>query len=251
MVPTTIGAVAVFLLLIAPGLAFELLRQRARPARVDSAFVEISRVLLAGTVITGFVVLVLGLARAVNPNGVVDVAALIRAGTAYWSANLPLIGWSAAAHLVLALLIAWLAEDVLAGRRTSVLTTDSTWHVLFHRIAPPGTRAFLSVQLKDGTTYTGYQAEYSTDLEPAKRDVTLAQPIQARVPGATKMERLPDSWQRMWIRGDEIATMAVSYVGTPVTVSAPPKPLVLFERHKRWVAVAGVVAVLVALLTVG
>ena len=48
MVFATIVGIVVLVLLVLPGLAFELIRQRRRAGRDDSLFIEASRVLVAG-----------------------------------------------------------------------------------------------------------------------------------------------------------------------------------------------------------
>jgi len=252
VVPSTLSAVLVFLLLVAPGIAFELLRQRARPPRGDTVFVEISRVLLAGVVISGLVVVLLAITRSISPGWLVDVRSQLIQGASYTAGNLDVIGVTVAAQLVLSLLLAVIGNRVLTPHRGRVITADSSWHVILAHLAGRGLRPFLSVELKDGTLYTGYRAEYSTEVEPQKRDLVLSPPIKVRRPAASAATALPDDWQRLWIRGDEITTIAVSYVGSPTPPSDGPRRVRDFVSHQAVpLALSGIVLVLGALLVGG
>lgn len=55
MIPDSLTAVLSFLLLIAPGIVWELQRTRHEPAVKESALIELSRVILASLAFTGAV----------------------------------------------------------------------------------------------------------------------------------------------------------------------------------------------------
>jgi hypothetical protein len=59
MVPTNASAIVAFFLLTAPGVIFELMRERRRPGLSDSVLREASRIILASTVFTCSAFLVL------------------------------------------------------------------------------------------------------------------------------------------------------------------------------------------------
>lgn len=65
--PSTTAAVVGFLLLVVPGLAFELMRQRVRPPRPDSVFVEIARVVFVGITVSGLSLSLLSVVAVVRP----------------------------------------------------------------------------------------------------------------------------------------------------------------------------------------
>ena len=53
MAPDTLGALLAFLVFVAPGLCFELLRERRRPALEQTAFREASRIALTSLLFSG------------------------------------------------------------------------------------------------------------------------------------------------------------------------------------------------------
>jgi hypothetical protein len=250
MVPTSAGAALAFLLLVAPGVAFELVRQQSRPPRTESVFIEISRVLLAGLLLTVLSVTLLALAAGILGAPLVDLAAWIREGNVYAHVHLPLAGMSIAIELAVALLLAIVLHDLLKPAGARQVVHESGWHTAFSRIAPPGTEVYLSVQLKDGTTVTGYRADYSTESDPAKRELTLRPPLTMRAPNASQAVPLSDEWQRLLLHGAEILTIAVTYVGARAPVPAPG--LRRKAAKYRWqLALFGVVVILAALSIAG
>jgi len=174
MVPSTVAAVVVFLLMVTPGAAFELQWQRTRPRRDESTFVEISRVLLAGVVFSGAAIATLAVTEAAVSGSAVDVVALVRDGGGYVVRHPELTLRTLAAVVVLALLFGVAANDLLTPPSLRRIAQETAWHTAFGRMARPAARAFLSVQLKDGTTVTGYSAGYSTEPDP--QSVTCCSP---------------------------------------------------------------------------
>ena len=61
VVPSSAGGLVGLLLILAPGIWYELIRQRSRPGRGDSAFVEVSRILLAGVLVSLTALILLGI----------------------------------------------------------------------------------------------------------------------------------------------------------------------------------------------
>lgn len=224
MVPTSTSAVVIFLLLVTPDIAFELLWQRTRPRRDESAFIEIGRVLLTGVVFSGSALAAVTAVAAFVPGAAIDLVALVRDGSDHVEREPALVLRSATAVLVLALLVAAAAHALLTPEAARRIADETAWHTAFARMAGPGVRAFLSVQLKDGTTITGNSAGYSTEPDPAKRDLLLSAPLGIRLPGADTQTKLPDPWQVMVIPGAAIGTIAAAYVGTSRPPSRPRHP---------------------------
>ncbi len=248
MVPSTVAAVVVFLLLVTPGLVFELLWQRTRPRRDESTFVEVSRVVLTGVVFTGAAAVTLVVLEAAAAGSAVDVVALVKEGNRYVTAHPAQVLRTLVATVVLAVLYGVAAHTLLTPSSTRRIAHETAWHTAFSRMAAPGVRPYLSVQLKDGTTITGYSAAYSTEPDPAKRDLLLSAPLAIRSPGDTDARQLDVSWQVMAVSGAEISTIAAAYVGTARPAARPRRR---WMSRYRWQVALVAAAVVVAVLLLG
>jgi hypothetical protein len=246
MVPSTVTAVVVFLLLVTPGLVFELLWQRTRPRRDESTFVEVSRVVLTGVVFTGGAAVTLVVLEAAASGSAIDVVDLLRDGSQYVTEHPAHVLRSVVAVVVLAVLYGVAGHDLLTPASTRRIAHETAWHTAFSRMAAPGVRPYLSVQLKDGTTITGYSAAYSTEPDPAKRDLLLSAPLAIRSPGESEAHQLDVSWQVMAVSGAEISTIAAAYVGTARPAARPRRRWV--SRHRWQVALVAAAVVVVVLL---
>jgi len=251
VVPTTAAAVVTFLVMVTPGTAFELLWQRNRPRRDESAFLEVSRVLLTGVLFSGAAAATLVAVEAVAPGTIVDLAGLVAGGGDYVARHPILSVGTLAVGLVVALLYAVAAHDLLTPVGSRRIVQESGWHTALGRLAPSGVRVFLSVQLKDGSTVTGYSAAYSTDPAFDRRDLVLRAPLHVRPPAAAEAGPLDGAWQVMVLSGAEISTIAAAYVGVPRSVlTGRGRQLLRWSGRYVWQlslgAVAGIVVVLFA-----
>lgn len=254
LVPSTVTSVLIFLLVVTPGIATELLWQRTRPRRDESTFVEIARVLLAGVVLTSLSTALLALLRLAVPQAVVDTGALLSDRQDYISHHAGQVVRTLTGLPTLALLLGIAAVDLLTPARAKQIAQETLWHSAFTRTAPPGTRSFLSIQMKDGATITGYQAGYSTEPDPAKRELLLAAPLSVRHAQSAKPVTLDGAWQRMLIAGSEISSVVVTYVGQ----AQPPPGHPPHDRALKWVSghvwqvsLGAALAVLILLTTIG
>jgi hypothetical protein len=100
--PETVGTFVAFLLLVTPGLIFELLRDRSRPERVRSTFRETSVVVVASVAFSAIALAALLLIRLLRPEWLPSPTALVRSPTEYAAENLGLIARWLAAHVFLA-----------------------------------------------------------------------------------------------------------------------------------------------------
>lgn len=171
VVPATVGGIAVLVLLVLPGLAFELIRQRRRAGRDDSPFVEISRVLVAGLSLGAVTEALLAVVSIVGPRSIVSVTGVFT--QEHWVTDHLLVsGWTAWAYGLVSVTLAALAAAVLPGMNSgSRIHPESGWVMAFDRLPRlirkaqglptiPVTR--LRVRLRDGTVYVGDRAEFST-----------------------------------------------------------------------------------------
>jgi len=220
VIPATVGGVVTLVLLVLPGLAFELFRQRRRWGRNDSTFVEISRVLVAGLSLGGITFTVLAGVSLAGPRSIISVPGLVT--DKHWLVQHLLVdGWTAWAYGLVSVTLAAFVAAILPGPSTAgSIHTESSWVTCFDRVpramqeamrlrAVPGVR--LSVRLTDGTVYVGDRAEYSTDLPLEDRELVLGGKLAYKPPGEPDTKLLP-RWHQLLVRGDQISDMLVQYV---------------------------------------
>lgn len=255
MVPSSVVAVLIFLVLVTPGVAFELLWRRTRPRRDESAFVEVSRVLLAGTGFSAAAITTIIVLEAIAPGSLIDATDMLRTGQQYVSGQPVATLVTAAAIPILAVLYCVVVHDLLTPGRLRRLEQETLWHSAFSRLGDSGVHVYLSVQLKDGTTVTGYLHGYPTEPDPGKRELLLAarpgEPLTIRPPSAPRAVKLDPAWQRILLLGSEIATIATCYVGSRNPTPIPTRLQRLWVKAARriWLlALGGAVLVSVLLL---
>ena len=216
MIPSGFGTVVVFLLLIAPGLLFDLLEDRRRPTIKESAFRETGRTILASIgldVGAGLIVALLATRLPdflVNP---VDLASQ-KASELVDARQGPVVA-TLVVQTVFACGLAWGLHACLAHRSLTALEAVSLWFKVF-RGAPTGTVAYAQIRLTSGATWLGVVEGYSADLATNGRELTLSKPIMAAPPGQ-KLKPLAPQWERVVLRGDAIEWIAVKY-------DTPPAP---------------------------
>jgi hypothetical protein len=229
VVPATIGGIAVLILLVLPGLAFELIRQRRRAGRDDSPFVEGSRVLIAGLSLGAITEALLAFVSLVGPRSIVSLSGLFM--TDHWVTDHLLVsGWTAWAYGVVSVTLAALAAAILPGMNpVGHNHSESGWVMAFDRIPqlmremqqlPATPVARLSVRLADGTVYVGDRAEFSVGSAPEGRELHLGGKLFSRPPGAAKAEPVTE-WHRILLREDQISDILVQYVEGTASPESP------------------------------
>ncbi|MBQ1065232.1 hypothetical protein KBX39_00130 [Micromonospora sp. D75] len=225
---------AIFLLLVLPGIALELLRQRSRPGRADSVFVETARVLFGGAAVTVLTLLVLGLIRTAAPAVMLDPRQLWLEPR-YVADHLWLTVCSLTLFLLVSLTLATLCYALLpAPGLAGNVHMESAWVSTFSRLpqrlygqqdaSSPGfsIRTQLQVELTDGTAYLGIRDTYSADAALVDRELVLAPPMHVRRAEGS-FEPLEPGWQRIILPASQIRTILVRFIqGAP---SATPSPL--------------------------
>jgi hypothetical protein len=117
VIPATVGGVVTLVLLVLPGLAFELFRQRRRWGRNDSTFVEISRVLVAGLSLGGITFTLLAGVSLVGSRSIISVPDLLT--NKHWLVQHMLVdGWTAWAYGLVSVTLAALVAAILPGANT-------------------------------------------------------------------------------------------------------------------------------------
>lgn len=214
MIPTTTAQLFLFLALVAPGLYYELLRERRRPVIGESAFREASRIALASVLFDGAAVGVLAIVRATRPAWMPDPRSWLAHPTPYVRAHYGLIGWTVLVGLALAFVFATLA-DQLNRRQRGNIRPQGMWFQLFRTDRPPKTVPWVSLRLIDGTEIAGFLAYFVSADDPALREIALRSNVhgtglQLRTAGEQTIERL-DKWNSIVVRGDQISYFKVQY----------------------------------------
>ncbi|WP_433268891.1 DUF6338 family protein [Actinosynnema sp. CS-041913] len=223
MVPQTLGTLLSFLALVAPGIVFELLRERRRAGRKESAFREAARVALGSLVFTVVsCLLVLGLlavVRLVSGTDLLDVAKLVTDGGAYAKTRLwPIVG-VASAVLLVACALAVLVDHLVArrGREIVAVRQETAWRQVFRTDRPDNSVPWVHVHLVDDTSFFGYLRSHTASGTPDEREIVLegdaltylGPPLRG---GDTPEQKLiGDRWPRVVIPANQIKYLRVQY----------------------------------------
>lgn len=215
MIPTTAAQLFLFLALVAPGLYYQLLRERRRPGIEESAFREASRVALASVVFVGAALIVLAVVRAIEPSWLPDVRLWIAQPTPYFRVHYALISWAALAGLVLAFGFATLA-DQLNKKRSGNIRPEGMWFQLFRTDRPDHTVPWVSLRLTNGGEIAGFLAYFVPSDDPQLREIALRHNnegtgLQLRKADGQAIEQL-DQWSSIVVRGDQISYLKVRYL---------------------------------------
>jgi hypothetical protein len=180
LVPQTLGALGAFLTLVAPGIVFELLRERRRVRRTESAFREASRValgslvfsLLASVVLIGVHALFRSLFAA---NVLIDLDRFAANGASYARQHVGSIAFSVLAELALACAFAVLVDFLLArrGHETRSVQPETAWRVVFRTDRPKDSVPWVHVHLEDGSSFFGFLRTHTASGDPDDREIVL------------------------------------------------------------------------------
>lgn len=221
MIPETLGAFLAFLGLVAPGLAFQLLRERRRPSIEETAFREATRIALTSLVFTVAALGVLALLHSGGALLVPDAAEWMRRGNAYLHDNLGLVSRTLLLELVIALGLVAFVDWILRRSAPGRIVPGSIWFQLFRQRCPDGATPWLHVKLEDDTEVWGYVGDYTPDQKLDNRELTIIGPkLQYRRGDGTVNEPL-DSWSSISVRGATITWMKVTYVADDSPPDAP------------------------------
>jgi len=227
--PTTLTGLLIFVVLLLPGFAYLVGKERHGTERHTSPFRETVAVVAAS--VTSEVVVLAGFAilRWQLPSLTPDVGALIRHGSTYAADHyLSLAAWGLA-MLTIAVLGACLATMPAVRKRLPLPSaarnyphesTVSGWWLLFEKWRL-GRDIEVCCVLNDGSAVRGKFASFNASADDSPdRELLLHAPIRYRAPGKQQMESYPAG--AVSVAARNIATLFTFYDGVPQM------------RPKRW-----------------
>lgn len=229
LMPTTLTGLLLFVVLLLPGFAYAIGKERNSVAQRPTPFRETAAVVAASVVFNLVVLALFAIIRTVWPTATPNVGALIRnagvylRGTPGQVGHYGQVGMWAAGMLAFAVLLAYLATlpqvRVVAAKALGTYPHDSTasaWWILFEKWQ--GDRHIhVGCILDDGSFVEGTLGSFSRESdEGPERDLILAAPIRYRPPGEGT-DGSPYECGAVCVSATRIVAMFVSYSDDPVT----------------------------------
>jgi hypothetical protein len=197
VVPSSLLGLALFVVLLAPGLAFVLRHERVVPARSYSGFRETLRVVfvsVASLTVTGVLLAVL---RGTSPTRTPDVGQVARTPSAAIRSHSAELAWWSLGTVLFATLLATVAADPrvvrllrrasrakqvrwLTGATDTGIRAVSAWYQLMHLYddSNPG-QVVIGGQMDDGTYVEGRLFSFNAAGEDdADREIALSAPLR-------------------------------------------------------------------------
>lgn len=214
MIPDSTASLVAFLLLLAPGIVWELLRARHVPSVKETTLIEVCRVVLVSliaTTLAAISLLWMWLPGYTN---------VITQSTQNIEAQVQLVGMAVATaalacgYAILASIIRWPGQPPIDGARV--------WHRAFvewrHLPSPDGKRVqptspHLIVELQDGTVWKGAYGADDSDPEDDHRNLALKHPLSRKRPGETGFTEKTAG--AVVLPEREIRSVQVLYLGEP------------------------------------
>jgi hypothetical protein len=215
MIPTTAASLFIFFALVTPGLSFELLRERRRPAVEETAFREASRIALASVGFNSAAGIVLIVVRLIYPSWIPDPHAWLLAPKPYLVGHYQLIAVAGLLQMILSVAFAVATDWIWRRNASGDIRPGGVWFSLFRTDKPRRTLPWLSAKLVDGTQVAGFLSCYVSSEDPARSELVLMHNVkgaglQLREPGAEVEQLL--TWNYVLLRGDQISYLKVKYL---------------------------------------
>jgi 3-deoxy-D-manno-octulosonic-acid transferase len=217
--PSTVLALILFFCFVTPGLVFELLQERSRPARQYSALRETSIIVVASVAFTLPSAIIILLVRLAARSWFPDFYELTDRPAQYSASHLPQVIGFIVELVLLAISFAWIADRVLRLRYPphAVIRNNPTWFEMINgQVRPEGTKTVIvSAELKNGASIQGAVKAHEPGKDQALAWLVL-QPHSAikfgiRNPDGTFVD-VPPGWAYTVIAGDNIRSANIAYV---------------------------------------
>jgi hypothetical protein len=250
MFPSTLTGLFFFVVLLLPGFAYLVGKERHGTERHTSPFRETISVVAASVTTEVIVLALFALARWILPSRTPDVGGLIHGGNAYITGHYRSLAVWTLCMLALAVALAYFVTvpgvrrfpkrllalvlwplgkiqrvdslrkslEVIGGYPHN--SAVSAWWIMFEKW-PLGRKVKVGCVLDDGSYVAGLLGAFNNSADDSsERDLALRAPIQYRPPGAT--EPIPYSTaSAVSIPASRIVTMFVGYIGEDTTSPSP------------------------------
>lgn len=242
MVPQTVLGFFFFLLLVAPGVGFELLRERRTPLINETAFREAARVALYSFGFSFASLAIIALLRISLLKHLFDLGAYSQDSTGYVKAHYTAVIWTIVLEVLIAFALVLIVDQISAAGAYSKLyrklpkaiqtilgtyiRQHGIWWDMLVASKPDGTIPWLSIRLSDGSRIGGYHHMSTAYDTFDKTEIAIK---QGR-PGPmllldTQDKKNPNGQQLddqdiIWVRGDDISYIKVEY--RPLKVQQKP-----------------------------
>jgi hypothetical protein len=234
VLPTTFVGVLVLLAVVTPGILLELLRQRVWPTRNDTIFLETSRVLAAGVLLSAIGVLLMSVVAVVSPRAITDLHSAI-VDPLYLANHLLLALSSIVLFLTLTATLAGIYSSIfLYPGISGPIAQESAWVSVFARLLDRLRReqvdelagrtitTQVQVELKSGSVFIGTRDVYTVNAAMEGRELVLASPL-FQVDAGGRIVALEAGWQRLIIAQSEIAMIRVRFAADASKVEPAAK----------------------------
>jgi len=230
IVPTTLTSLVLFVVLLLPGFAYVIGKERNGTGQQPTSFRETAAVVAASVTVEILVLGLFAIIRTAWPAGTPDIGALIRdpggylRGTGTEPGHYALVALWGAALLAFSVALAYLAA--LPAMRKFLgpyphSSMISAWWLMLDTWQ--GNREVqLGCVLDDGSYVEGMLGSFSTvaDDRP-ERDLVISAPIRYRAPGEDE-PNLYDNWALVSVSASRIVTLFVRYADKPDAAAANP-----------------------------
>jgi hypothetical protein len=232
VIPGTFGDLLAFLLLIAPGIVYRIVRDRFFPQRQESAFTEISRVAITSLLFSVMAFGIMWLLKERTKLALPDLNAWFDEGAKYAASNLLRVVVGLCGQLVIACgfaaVYAWLTTPIAAARYRNNTILGS----VLRRYVPSGYFPWLHIVLDDGTEFWGYERAHDDREDVGPRAVVLAgSTLMRRLPGESSRVPIGDDWDVVVIESEHIRYMRVTYLNHEGSTARA----VVRTRRRRWI----------------
>jgi hypothetical protein len=223
---SSLAALVGFLLLSAPGLVYEAVRERCRPAIEHTPLREASRITLASIVFTGLAAAILAVIRLVSPAGTFPSPGKWITSPTYPSNHWLLATWTVLIGVVLACCLAALGAWLLHHGAAKMRPQPVLW-LTTRAVRPKPDLIMVQAKLSSGNIYSGRLAGIDYVGEPETRMIALESPLHLQTKG--NAWRPVEGLQRLVLGISQVETMAFSF--HKVSGSQPKKHWCLHLKH--------------------
>ena len=237
MIPQTVVAFVFFLLLVAPGVTYELLYERRRPAITETAFREAARIALYSFWFSFVACGIIALLRLIFPAVLVDPVAYNNDNKSYLKLHFTAIVWTVALEVIIALGLVFITDLIVVAKLhlkllrhlpASVQRSISPfirkhgiwWHLFEDEFWRKGDKVpRLHVRLSDGSKIVGFLAMFTPYDTFDKTEIAITRgqgqngrmQLLDRTAPIEEQKFKPINDDVIWVRVDDISYLRVKY----------------------------------------